>query len=110
MKKMRLLYMLFGGLFSGGYIQAQDSLQIYYRLEGMGMLGAGSYAPLWLTANRYGVLHTEPQAGLLRGGLFYQQTWGQHWGIRAGWICLVACRKAGASRCNNCMRRHTGVV
>lgn len=84
MKKMRLLYMLFGGLFFCGYIQAQDSWQIRYRLEGMVMLGSGSYAPLWLTANRYGVLHTEPQAGLLCGGLFYQQTWGQYWGIGAG--------------------------
>lgn len=58
--------------------------EIQYRLEALGTVGRGSYAPLWLTANRYGVLHTEPQAGLLRGGLFYQQTWGQHWGIRAG--------------------------
>lgn len=63
---------------------AQDSLNLEYRIEAMAMSGKNDVAPFWLTANRYGILNTESQAGLLRAGMFYRQIFERHWRIGAG--------------------------
>lgn len=63
---------------------AQDSLNLEYRIEAMAMSGKNDVAPFWLTANRYGILNTESQAGLLRVGMFYRQIFERHWRIGAG--------------------------
>lgn len=63
---------------------AQDSLNLEYRIETMAMSGKNDVAPFWLTANRYGILNTESQAGLLRAGMFYRQIFERHWRIGAG--------------------------
>ena len=71
-------------LFIGKSMVLTAQVSTNYRVEMLLGGSVGADMPLWLTANRYGILQTEPQAGLLRGGLFYQQTWGRHWGIGAG--------------------------
>ena len=63
--------------------KAQDS-SISYEIEASGTVASGSYAPLWLTANRYGMTSNEPQSAYLRAGIGYHRNLKHHWNIQAG--------------------------
>ena len=61
------LIMTFGKSFQ---LLAQDTLLWKYCIEAVATVGKGTYAPLWLTANRYGRGSTMPNAAAVRAGLF----------------------------------------
>lgn len=62
--------------------EAQDSLS--YHIEATATAGGGNYAPLWFTANRYGLSSIEPNSALLKAGLEYQKKMNHHWKLKAG--------------------------
>lgn len=49
---------------------ANDS--ICYKMELSGTLSGRTFAPTWLTANRYGMGSAESRSGYLRAGTFWQ--------------------------------------
>lgn len=51
---------------------AQDYQYWQYRVELVATGGKGTYAPLWLTSNRYGWGSTMPNAAAVRAGIFGQ--------------------------------------
>ena len=55
-----------------------------YRIEASGNVSEGTYAPLWFTANRYGLSSQEPNSGFLRAGIAYDRQLPHHWRIKAG--------------------------
>ena len=59
---------------------------IHYTIEMSGTLSDGTHAPLWLTANRYGVPSVEKNSGYIRGGMFrpVENDSARHWGIGYG--------------------------
>ena len=61
------LIMTFGKSFQ---LLAQDTLLWKYCIEAVATVGKGTYAPLWLTANRYGWGSTMPNAAAVRAGTF----------------------------------------
>lgn len=63
-------YCLFVCLFgSQAYVQSQNSMLWRYRLEAVATAGKGTFAPLWLTANRCGWSSTAPNAAAIRIGV-----------------------------------------
>lgn len=48
----------------------QDYQRWQYRVEAVATVGKGTYAPLWLTANRYGWGSTMPNVSAVRAGMF----------------------------------------
>ena len=62
--------------------QADSTLT--YRIEASGNVSEGTYAPLWFTANRYGLSSQEPNSGFLRAGIAYNRQLPHHWRIQAG--------------------------
>lgn len=62
---------------------AQDTL-VTYRLESSVAACCGTYAPIWMTANRHGVVTNDAQTGYLRAGVFSRQELPRHWGVGAG--------------------------
>ena len=59
-----------------------DSLR--YEVELSANASSGKYAPLWFTANRYGLSTERPQGGHLRAGVQYDTRFGKGWGLQAG--------------------------
>ena len=59
---------------------------ISYSIEMSGTLSDGEHAPLWLTANRYGLASIERNSGHIRGGIFRsaQNDSLRHWDIGYG--------------------------
>lgn len=55
-----------------------------YRVEMSGNISNGTYAPLWFTANRYGLSSQKPNSGYIRAGVLYDRELNRHWHIRAG--------------------------
>lgn len=55
-----------------------------YQIETTGTVASGSYTPLWLTANRYGMGANVPHNGYLRAGAVYHKNWNKNWNIQAG--------------------------
>lgn len=67
------------------FMQAQaegDSLR--YEVELSANASSGKYAPLWFTANRYGLSSERPQSGYLRAGVQYGTRFGRGWSLQAG--------------------------
>ena len=56
--------------------EAQDSLS--YHIEATATAGGGDYAPLWFTANRYGLSSVKSNSALLKAGLEYQKKMNHH--------------------------------
>ena len=50
------------------FSQKSDSI-FQYRVEAAVTASTGDFAPLWLTANRYGMESERPNSGYLRAGL-----------------------------------------
>ena len=65
---------------------------ISYSIEMSGTLSDGKNAPLWLTANRYGLPSVERNSAYLRGGIFrsVEQDADRHWGIGYGADLVVS--------------------
>lgn len=59
-----------------------DSLR--YEVELSANASSGKYAPLWFTANRYGLSSERPQSGYLRAGVQYGTRFGKGWSLQAG--------------------------
>ena len=59
-----------------------DSLR--YEVELSANASTGTYAPLWFTANRYGLSSERPNSGYLRAGAQYDTRFGHGWSLRAG--------------------------
>ena len=62
----------------------QAHSDLTYRIEASGNLSNGTYAPLWLTANRYGLSSQEPNSGYIRAGILYDKELKRHWHLKAG--------------------------
>ena len=71
-------------LLTGGIPYAQSDTELEYRVEMGATAGGGTYAPLWFTANRYGLASTEPNSGYLRAGIAYEKELRRNWKIAAG--------------------------
>lgn len=65
---------------------------ISYSIETSGALSDGKNAPLWLTANRYGLPSVERNSAYLRGGIFrsVEQDADRRWGIGYGADLVVS--------------------
>ena len=75
------------------FAQSPDlSEGVTFSVEMSGTLSDGSYAPLWLTANRYGLPSIENNAGYLRGGVFRNamNDSTRHWDVGYGADFAVA--------------------
>lgn len=64
------------------HLQAQQGLD--YRIEAGANSSNGIYAPLWFTANRYGLSSEKPHSGYLRAGVEYGVRLPHHWQITTG--------------------------
>lgn len=82
---MKLNAFLIFSILSAGLASAQsDTSSLTYRLELGATGGSGTYAPLWFTANRYGLSSTNPNSGYLRAGIAYDKQFPRGWRIEAG--------------------------
>lgn len=65
-------------------VYAQLDTDLKYRVELGATAGGGTYAPLWFTANRYGLSSVEPNSGYMRAGIAYEKEMRHNWKIAAG--------------------------
>ena len=65
-------------------VYAQTGVSLAYRVEASANASSGEYAPMWLTANRYGLSSVRANSGYLRAGLFYAQLLKRGWRVEAG--------------------------
>ena len=65
-------------------VYAQTKASLTYRVEASANASSGEYAPMWLTANRYGLSSVRANSGYLRAGLFYAQPLKRGWRVEAG--------------------------
>lgn len=77
-------FLLIGLLCSASVSGQQADSILTYRVELGGTAGGGTYAPLWFTANRYGISSVEPNSGYLRAGITYDRQLKRNWRIEAG--------------------------
>ena len=64
--------------------KAQISDSLSYHIEATATAGNGEYAPLWFTANRYGLSSVNPNSALLKAGMEYNKKMNHHWKLKAG--------------------------
>ena len=57
---------------------------ISYNVELSANASSGRYAPLWFTANRYGLSSERPNSGYLRAGVQYDTHFGKGFYVRRG--------------------------
>lgn len=63
---------------------AQTPAKTEFAVEMGATLGSGTYAPLWLTANRQGLSSINPESGYLRAGIFHTMPLNKHFNLNAG--------------------------
>ena len=81
--KIKMLFLI--GLLTGTALHAQSvDSTLVYRVELGATAGTGTYAPLWFTANRYGLSSVEPNSGYLRAGIAFDRSLRRNWNIKAG--------------------------
>ena len=68
--------------FTSAAEERPDSMS--YRIETSGNSATGTYAPLWFTANRYGLSDTRDGSGYIRAGVTYSRRLGKGWSLQAG--------------------------
>ena len=73
-------------MLGSGTLCAQDMGKgtLDYKVEMSGNAATGTYAPLWLTANRYGLASQEPNSGYLRAGVCYNKSMKHNWRLETG--------------------------
>lgn len=64
--------------------QTPEKGTLDYKVEMSGNAATGTYAPLWLTANRYGLASQEANSGYLRAGIAYRQNLKEGWRLETG--------------------------
>ena len=64
--------------------EQKASTPFSYRVETSVSVADGRYAPLWFTANRYGLSSQEPKSAYLRAGVQWQKEWQHGWRVQAG--------------------------
>ena len=84
MGKVRLYVLALLFINSVPLIAVEKFNTIDYRIETMGIIGNGSFVPLWLTANRYGTICNEKNQVSLRAGLFTQRKLKHYWSLNTG--------------------------
>ena len=62
----------------------QPEQTLTYRAEAAVTVSDGDYAPLWLTANRYGMTSNESKNAYLRAGITWNKSLKHNWRITAG--------------------------
>lgn len=62
----------------------QPEQTLTYRAEAAVTVSNGDYAPLWLTANRYGMTSNESKNAYLRAGIAWNKSLKHNWRITAG--------------------------
>lgn len=78
-----------GILFYGGQtLQAQQELS--YHASSEINVSSGTYAPLWFTANKYGLSGVRPKSAFVRTGVEYEKEWTKNWQLKAGIDLAVA--------------------
>lgn len=77
------LLCLAGGLFPAA-AGAQTDSTLTYRVEASANASDGTYAPLWFTANRFGLSSEKPNSGYLRAGLTYRKEMKHYWRLETG--------------------------
>ena len=85
MKKIQLFLLLFLLISITQQHQCPNSLSkqnIPLRMGGTS--GKGTYAPMWLTANRQGLSSVNTENGYLRAGIAHTMPLNQHFGFSAG--------------------------
>lgn len=81
MKSIKLILLLSMLPFAPMHAEG-DSLR--YKIEMSANASTGDYAPMWFTANRYGLSGVKPNSGYMRAGLEYAGKLGADWRIEAG--------------------------
>lgn len=72
------------GILAIANLYAQSDADLEYRVELGATAGSGTYAPLWFTANRYGLSSVEPNSGYVRAGIAYEKDLKWNWKVAAG--------------------------
>lgn len=81
---MKRLAIIALGLLAATVSYAQLDTELKYQVELGTTAGNGTYAPLWFTANRYGLSSSEPNSGYLRAGIAYEKELKRNWKVAAG--------------------------
>ena len=81
---MKRLAIIALGLLAATVSYAQLDTELKYQVELGATAGNGTYAPLWFTANRYGLSSSEPNSGYLRAGIAYEKELKRNWKVAAG--------------------------
>lgn len=81
---MRFLLFLLTILYFSPLLAEERDDSLCYRVEASGVLSDGDHAPLWLTANRYGMGSSDAKSAYLRAGAAWHKELGRHWSIEAG--------------------------
>ena len=80
---IQLFLLLFLSIPITQHINAQFPAKTEYAVETGMTSGKGSYAPMWLTANRQGLSSTHTENGYLRAGIAHTMPLGSHFGFSA---------------------------
>ena len=62
----------------------QDKGKVNYNIQIGAQAGSGSYAPIWFSANRYGLVSNESNSAYLQAGFTYNKDLNYNWNINAG--------------------------
>lgn len=84
MKKIQLFLLQFLLISITQHTNAQLPVKTEYIVEMGGTSGKGTYAPMWLTANRQGLSSANTENGYLRAGIAHTMPLNQHFGFSAG--------------------------
>ena len=84
MKKLCLFILILGVQ----VMAAQTKHKLDFRFESVGAVGNGKLAPLWFTANRFGVNGNNNKQAFLRTAFFYQHSFTSGWNLVSGaeWV------------------------
>lgn len=69
-------------MYFGQNMLAQQTLS--YHAAGEVSVSSGTFAPLWFTANKYGLSSAEAKSGYVRTGIEYHQMLKKNWQMKAG--------------------------
>lgn len=72
----------------------QTDTTLTYRVEASANASDGTYAPLWFTANRFGLSSEKPNSGYLRAGVAYRKELGRNWRLETGIDLAGAARQS----------------
>ena len=82
MKRLALFMALLG---CTSWISGQTSTDsLSYQLETAATAGGGDFAPLWFSANRYGLSSVQPNSVWLSAGMRYDKKMKHHWKLQTG--------------------------